>query len=111
VKGRSHGNRINQPRQAADRGQHPGQIWQGGITPEGQFRYPVGLAGLEMLGYDPEILKTLSDPVAASYCGVGNPFNLEPIRDGELYPPFKGKIGEIYKDSNPDLSASLSLLA
>ncbi len=53
------------------------------VTPTGQFRYPTGRAGLEALGYDPEILKTLPEPVAASYCGVGNPFTLGPIREGE----------------------------
>jgi SAM-dependent methyltransferase len=53
------------------------------VSPEGQFRYPTGRAGLEALGYDPEILKTLPEPVAASYCGVGNPFLLGPIRAGE----------------------------
>ena len=53
------------------------------VTPAGQFRYPTGRAGLEALGYDPEILKTLPEPVAASYCGVGNPFTLGPIREGE----------------------------
>ena len=53
------------------------------VTPAGQFRYPTGRAGLEALGYDPEILKTLPEPVAASYCGVGNPFSLGPIREGE----------------------------
>jgi len=52
------------------------------VSPEGQFRYPIGRAGLEALGYDPEILKTLPEPVAASYCGVGNPFSLGPIREG-----------------------------
>jgi arsenite methyltransferase len=53
------------------------------VTPAEQFRYPTGRAGLEALGYDPEILKTLPEPVAASYCGVGNPFTLGPIREGE----------------------------
>jgi len=53
------------------------------VIPEGQFRYPIGRAGLEALGYDPEILKALPEPVAASYCGVGNPFTLGPIREGE----------------------------
>jgi arsenite methyltransferase len=53
------------------------------VTPAGQFRYPIGRAGLETLGYDPEILKTLPEPVAASYCGVGNPFSLGRIREGE----------------------------
>jgi arsenite methyltransferase len=53
------------------------------VTPTGQFRYPTGRAGLEALGYDPGILKTLPEPVVASYCGVGNPFTLGPVREGE----------------------------
>jgi arsenite methyltransferase len=53
------------------------------ITPEGQFRYPTGRVGLETLGYNPEILKTLSEPVTASYCGVGNPFSMGTILEGE----------------------------
>lgn len=53
------------------------------VTPGGQFRYPIGRAGLVALGYDPEIIKALPEPVAASYCGVGNPFILGPVREGE----------------------------
>ncbi len=54
------------------------------ISPEGSFQYPTGRAGLEGLGYDPEILKALPDDVLASYCGVGNPFSTRPVRKGEL---------------------------
>jgi arsenite methyltransferase len=52
-------------------------------SPEGLFRYPTGRAGLEALGYDPIILRALPAPVAASYCGVGNPFSLGPMHPGE----------------------------
>jgi hypothetical protein len=41
------------------------------ISPEGQFRYPTGRAGLEALKYDPEILRSLPEAVSATYCGVG----------------------------------------
>lgn len=52
-------------------------------SPEGLFRYPTGRAGLEALDYDPDVVLDLPEPVAASYCGVGNPFTLGPIRAGE----------------------------
>jgi arsenite methyltransferase len=50
---------------------------------QGSSAIPLAGGGLEALGYDPEILKTLPEPVAASYSGVGNPFTLGPIRKGE----------------------------
>ena len=53
------------------------------VSPEGQFRYPTGRAGLEALKYDPEILRGLPEAVSATYCGVGNPFSLGPISQGE----------------------------
>lgn len=52
-------------------------------SPEGSFKYPTGRAGLEGQGYDREILKALPEEVLASYCGVGNPFSLGPIKRGE----------------------------
>lgn len=52
-------------------------------TPEGNFRYPSGRAGLEAQKYDPEVLNALPDEVLASYCGVGNPFSLGLIDNGE----------------------------
>jgi SAM-dependent methyltransferase len=51
--------------------------------PDGLFQYPIGLAGLTALNYDSELMGTLPKPVAASYCGVGNPFALGPIWEGE----------------------------
>jgi len=53
------------------------------VSPEGLFKYPVGRAGLEGLGYDPALLARLPDAVAASFCGVGNPFAMGPARPGE----------------------------
>jgi SAM-dependent methyltransferase len=53
------------------------------VSPEGQFRYPIGRAGLEALKYDPEILRNLPEAVSATYCGVGNPFSLGTISQGE----------------------------
>ncbi len=53
------------------------------VNPEGAFKYPTGRAGLEGQSYDREILKTLPEEVLASYCGVGNPFSLGPIDNGE----------------------------
>jgi SAM-dependent methyltransferase len=52
-------------------------------SPEGLFRYPTGRAGLEALDYGPDMVRGLPEPVAAAYCGVGNPFTLGPIREGE----------------------------
>ena len=52
-------------------------------SPEGLFRYPTGRAGLEALDYAPDMVRDLPEAVAASYCGVGNPFILGPIHEGE----------------------------
>ncbi len=52
-------------------------------SPEGCFRYPVGRAGLEFLAYDPVLVRQLPEVVAASFCGVGNPFSLGAVHPGE----------------------------
>ena len=52
-------------------------------NPEGQFKYPTGRAGLEALKYDTTLIGRLPDEVAASYCGIGNPFSLGEIRGGD----------------------------
>lgn len=52
-------------------------------NPDGLFRYPTGLQGLKTLKYDPELLRTIPAQVAALYCGVGNPFTLGPIAEGD----------------------------
>jgi ubiquinone/menaquinone biosynthesis C-methylase UbiE len=38
---------------------------------------------LEALNYDPQLIRTLPEQVAAAYCGVGNPFALGPVRAGD----------------------------
>jgi arsenite methyltransferase len=53
-------------------------------TPQGCFRYPTGRAGLEGLNYDAVLIARLPDEAMASYCGVGNPFSLGPIHEGEV---------------------------
>ena len=53
------------------------------VSPEGQFRYPTGRAGLEALHYDPYLIRVLPESVTAAYCGVGNPFTLGPIHPGD----------------------------
>ena len=52
-------------------------------NPDGLFRYPTGHEGLETLKYDSELLQALPAEVAASYCGVGNPFTLGSINEGD----------------------------
>ena len=52
-------------------------------SPEGQFKYPTGRKGLEELHYDKALIRELPPVVASSYCGVGNPFSLGKINQGE----------------------------
>ena len=52
-------------------------------NPEGQFKYPTGKKGLEELNYDKTLIDELPAAVASSYCGVGNPFSLGKIIQGE----------------------------
>lgn len=53
-------------------------------SPHGLFKYPTGRAGLETLQYDNELISKLPESVAASFCGVGNPFCLGPILEKEV---------------------------
>lgn len=53
------------------------------VNPDGLFSYPTGRPGLEVLGYDPIVLSSLPNEVSAYYCGVGNPFSLGEINEGE----------------------------
>ncbi len=52
-------------------------------SPEGQFKYPTGKKGLEVLNYDKSLIDSLPEAVAYTYCGVGNPFSLGKINKGE----------------------------
>ncbi len=53
------------------------------VNPDGQFSYPTGRAGLEALGYKRQWTDRLPEQVAGAYCGVGNPFLLGTIRQGD----------------------------
>ena len=52
-------------------------------NPENLFKYPTGRLGLEIFEYERQIIQAIPDAVTTSYCGVGNPFTLGPIVDGE----------------------------
>jgi SAM-dependent methyltransferase len=60
-----------------------GKYAKASVTPEGLFRYPTGRAGLEAVKYDSNVIRDLPEAAVASYCGVGNPFTLGPIHEGE----------------------------
>jgi len=49
----------------------------------GCFQYPTGKAGMELQGYPPELLNNFLPEVLAPFCGVGNPFSLEPLNPGD----------------------------
>jgi SAM-dependent methyltransferase len=53
-------------------------------SPEGRFRFPTGKVALAKLGYDPVLLKSLPDEVLDFFCGVGNPFVLDRINQGDV---------------------------
>jgi arsenite methyltransferase len=49
----------------------------------GCFQYPTGKAGMEIQGYPPELIQIFPSEVLAAFCGVGNPFSLEPLHPGD----------------------------
>lgn len=53
------------------------------VTPQSLFKYPTGREGLKGLGYDPKIIESMPKQIIDSFCGVGNPFSLGPIHEGE----------------------------
>jgi arsenite methyltransferase len=48
-----------------------------------RFKYPTGREGLLMLGYDLPVALSIQEGIVESFCGVGNPFILGPVRPGE----------------------------
>jgi len=50
---------------------------------EGKFGYPTGRSGAKALGYDLSILEGMPHELVESFCGVGNPFVLGPVKPGE----------------------------
>jgi arsenite methyltransferase len=52
-------------------------------NPKGMFKYPTGREGLKALAYPAEIPALLPDSALDFFCGVGNPFLLGEINNGE----------------------------
>ncbi len=50
---------------------------------EGKFNYPTGRDGAILHGYDPAVIQSMPDELIRSFCGVGNPFSLGLINEGE----------------------------
>jgi arsenite methyltransferase len=53
------------------------------ISAAGKFNYPTGRDGAIRQGYDTAIIRSMPDELIESFCGVGNPFILGPIKSGE----------------------------
>lgn len=53
-------------------------------TSAGMFNYPTGEAGARKLGYDSVNFDELPEELLSSFCGVGNPFSLGSINEGEV---------------------------
>jgi len=49
----------------------------------GCFRYPTGAAGIRQQEYPEELWRDFPPDLLESFCGVGNPFSLGPVRPGE----------------------------
>lgn len=52
------------------------------LSAAGKFQYPTGSEGAKTLGYDAAIMGECPAELLRSFCGVGNPFSIEPIRAG-----------------------------
>lgn len=52
------------------------------LSAAGKFSYPTGREGAEALGYDAEIISQCPAELLRSFCGVGNPFAIEPVKTG-----------------------------
>jgi SAM-dependent methyltransferase len=48
----------------------------------GKFAYPTGREGALALGYDPGLVEAAHPGLLESFCGVGNPFSLFPVKAG-----------------------------
>ncbi len=53
------------------------------VSAAGKFLYPTGREGAKALGYDAAVLERAPEGFFESFCGVGNPFTLGPIRSGD----------------------------
>lgn len=53
------------------------------VNPAGLFNYPTGKEGLTSLGYDLNVLSAFPDQLFNSFCGVGNHFGENNIKEGD----------------------------
>ena len=62
-----------------------GKIWERfrAVAEEQASRFPIGLESARAVGYPEELLDPFPPSVTESFAGVGNPFNLGPIGEGE----------------------------
>ncbi|BBM86370.1 arsenite S-adenosylmethyltransferase [Candidatus Uabimicrobium amorphum] len=51
---------------------------------KGKFKYRTAKEGAMALGYDLSTLGHVPDEIFVSFCGVGNPFSLGPLNEGEV---------------------------
>jgi SAM-dependent methyltransferase len=75
--------RLTQEENEQVKSQIRDKYWKVSMDPGGLFAYPTGRAGLETLGYPSSFISTLPDEISRFYCGVGNPFCLGTIKEGE----------------------------
>jgi ubiquinone/menaquinone biosynthesis C-methylase UbiE len=52
------------------------------LSASGKFAYPTGREGALALGYDQELVDAAFPGLLESFCGVGNPFSLDPVLPG-----------------------------
>lgn len=52
-------------------------------NPDDHFHFPVGGSAARLLGYAPEQLERVPEPLRASFAGVGHPFSAGAIRAGD----------------------------
>ncbi|MBI5741669.1 MAG: methyltransferase domain-containing protein [Nitrospirae bacterium] len=54
------------------------------VSAAGKFQYPTGKEGATALGYDPAVIKSAAPGLLESFCGIGNPFSLGRIQNGDV---------------------------
>jgi len=63
------------------------------ISAAGKFQYPTGKEGAKTLGYNSTIVEGAAPGLLESFCGVGNPFSLGTIKQGDVVLDFGSGAG------------------
>lgn len=88
----------------------------------GKFNYKTGEEGAQTLGYDQEVIKKMEVEALESFCGVGNPFLIWEVQQGESILDFgcgagfdlivaRYKVGKIGKLCGVDLTPEMLVKA